>query len=431
MDWLSARSQDGHQAAPRGGASYINRWNRLVRIPLAAFLFGFASGVLLAGKIGDLEWEETLMASLEYNSNINSSENEPIDDWIFEASFGISGQWDLTEAQKLNYGFGIGYRRYIGGGGFEIDNAAIRYLPDTSIDLAIRVADNLNFKISDSLTFTENATGIALQPNDSGEAVIETDIISFERITNHFEIEGTWDWNRYNSLVASIYREDTFPLQSRFDAYRRIAEGINGQWIHKLSSRLDTGLQGGVFRMRHRGELKNDSHGYHWGPFANYRLSENFGVNGYLHFSRSWYEEPEEPVDYDDQDSFDGVQWGVGATHSFNRTMAYELNYSVSTDYSYLANFRRVRTLSLVYTWQAANKLQTFASGSYEWGHDSGGRAPDDWEKLYLAAGFSYPFDRFELSSNVRWTNKNSHVPTRSFDQFIFYISLVYHFGDD
>lgn len=394
------------------------------------FFVPFAAS-LQAGKLGALEWEETLSASLEYNTNVNSSEKNPLDDWIFEANFGVAGSWDLTESQKLTYGFGIGYRRYAGNSGFNSrSGAGIHYVPDTSIDLAVRFSDQLNFKISDALSFSENATGIALSSTNSD--LVETELISFERINNHFEIQGTWDLNRYNSLVGSVWRDDTFPLKSIFRDYRRTTEGVSGQWTHKFNRRTDLGLEGSLFRTRYRSGESNDSHGYRWGPFAQYRFSENFSVNGHVHFNRTWYEQPASPRDYSDNFEFHGVEWGVGAIHAFNRTMTYQVDYKVSNDYSYLANYRRLRTLSLIYSWQTTETLQSFFSASYEWGYDSGGRAPDDWEMLYLATGVSFPFWKsWECSSNIRWTNKNSHVLDRSFEQFVFYISLVYHFGDN
>jgi len=47
-----------------------------------------------AAKVGAFKWDETITASLEYNSNITTAEEDPIDDIIFQARFAVDGSWE-------------------------------------------------------------------------------------------------------------------------------------------------------------------------------------------------------------------------------------------------------------------------------------------------------------------------------------------------
>ncbi len=392
-------------------------WLHLVMAPISAE----------AGKLGPLEWRESISLSMEYNSNINTSETDPVDDFIFQGRFSVSGSWEMTRQLTLSYGFGIGYRRYLGRSGFQLDNAAIRLVPDTTFDFDIRVSDQLTFNVSNSINFLENASDIVVVNPDTGE--LETNLFSFERVRNRAAVSGVWSVNQRNQLSGEIWRSDVIPLSSRFDDYRRIQQGVTTTWTRSFGPSIRGGLSGSLFETRYRTDLNNSSDGRAWGPFVEWGVTDNLTLKGDIRFTRIGFDRSTQLPGVEDHFDYDAMEWGVSLNHAFNPRMSYTLEYRETSDYGFISNFRELEIASAIFAWKATRTGDAFFSASYEWGKDSGGLAPDDWERLFLAAGYSQPlWTDFEISFRVRWTDKDSRVNGRSYDQFTAYIGLVYTF---
>lgn len=387
-------------------------------------LFGVNS--VCAGKLGKLNWDETISSSLEYNTNINTSETDPVDDWTFSTYFNVQGKWAFTKSYQLTYGFGLGYRTHLGNSGVELDNAAIRFLPDTNFDFDMRVSKGLTINVSDSITFNDNATDISVQENDG---TLRSNLFSFERLTNRFAVTANWDLNRKNNLQLSIYREDVFPLNDRFDDYRRIQHGVTGSWTHRFNARISGGIQGSLYTTQHDTNFNNESTGYSWGPFTEYAITDNMSVLGGVSWVRTDFDDTGTVSDDSDVNA---IEWYVRLNHSFNSKMSYSLEYSVSNDYGYVSNYRHQDLISGLFSWQITRRGQFYVSGAYEWGNDSGGLILDDWERYIITAGYGQPFWRdFEFSTRVQFSSKDSKIADRSYEQFTFYIGIVYHFPKD
>lgn len=380
-----------------------------------------------AGKVGALKWDETITASLEYNSNITTAEHDPIADLIFQARFAVDGSWEMTQNLVLTYGLGIGYRRYLGNTGFQLDSAAIRLVPDTVFSFDIRVSDQLNFTVSDSVNFMENASDIAVVNRETGE--VETNLFSFERVRNRASIDGTWSVNQRNQLGLGVWRTDVIPLSSRFDDYRRIQYGVNGRWTRSFRESLRGGVSGSLYETRYATDFNNDSDGRSWGPFVEWGITENMTFAADMQFVRTGFDRSTAQPGVADDFDYQAVEWGLKLTHAFNPRMSYTLEYRKASDYGYISNYRELDLASAVVAWQATRTGQAYVSVSYEWGDDSGGIAPDYWERWFVAVGYSQPFWKdFEYSVRARWTDKMSRVVGRSYEQYSLYIGLVYHF---
>lgn len=396
-------------------------------VPALPVLLVTVVPALEAGKVGSIAWNESISGSVEYNSNITTSEDDPVEDVVVQARFMVDGSWEMTRQLVLSYGFGIGYRRYIGGSGFGIEKAAIQLVPDTQFDFDIRVSDNLTFTVSDKIEFSEDASGIAVRNRETGE--VETDLFSFERINNRAAVSGKWSVNQRNQLSASLWREDVYPLVSRFDDYRRIRHGVDGAWTRSLNASLRIGLQGSLFSTRYVTDLNNDSDGNAWGPFFDWGLTDQMTLAGSLSFVQIGFDRADQQPGIADRFDYQNTEFSLRLDHAFNARMSYRLEYQHTSDYGYIANLRLLDFVRATFAWQATRSGQADFTVMHEWGEDSGGIAPEEWEQLHLSLGYSQPIGRnLELSLRTRWSEKQSRAVRRSYEQLTVYIGLVYHF---
>ncbi|MDQ2919964.1 MAG: outer membrane beta-barrel protein [Verrucomicrobiota bacterium] len=392
---MTARAQDAVRPSMAGEASAEARRQTIDQIPYN----------LLAGPI---RFRFSATQGVEWNDNINLSENDKQSDFILRPMINVNALWPITQLNTLHIDLGLGYAHYLNHS--ENDTNSVLLAPGSQVSFDVFVSD---FRINFHDRFS-------LEQDPIAEAQL-SNVVDYGRFENTAGVSILWDLNK---AVATLGYDhyNYISTTSDFDYLNRNADSITGSLSIAATSTTGVGVEGAFVDNRYDQDVLNDSKTYSGGGFVETQLTSYVKLRvagGYQH------------IDFDsnlvrfgpffvfqDRGSLNDYYFNALISHRINGAITQRLSLGHESQLGINSNYTVLNYIRHTATWNIINRTLLTTEFFYEDANDSGGFIDEHLHRYGGALSLGYQLTRHvTLGARYQYTQKDSDVPLRDYKQ--------------
>ena len=383
-----ARAQDAIRPSLAGETSAAARSQSLDRIPYNLM-------------VGPVRFRFSATAGVEYNDNINLSENGTKEDFIFTPQANIDAIWPITQLNTLKLDLGIGHNFYLDHS--QNDTNSILVSPGSQLAFDIFVGD---FRINIHDRFSLQQDPIA--------QIGLSNVSDYGRFENYAGLNVLWDLNK---AVATLGYDhyNYISTTNQFKYLDRSAEEVSGTFLVNVSSTTGVGVEGNFVDTYYDRNVLNDSLSYSGGLFVETQITNNIKfrlAGGY------------QSINFDNTgsvaDSSDLRDYYVNGllTHRINGSISQSLSAGHETMLGVNSNFTTLNYIRHTSNWNVITHTLLSTEFFYEDADDSGGFFSEHMHRIGGAFVIGYQLTpHVTIGARYQYTQKDSDQPLRDYEQ--------------
>lgn len=372
-------------------------------------------------RAGPVYFDLAAHLGFEYNSNINGSGSNAIEDFIISPGISLGSRWRVSDYNSISINLGLFYQWYINHPELSSINNFVNISPDTKLAFTFFV-ENVEIELFDRISYSIDATDV-LAPAGSG--MTQANTLRYGRFINIAGINVEADFNDV-ILFASFSRTDILPTSSAFDYTERATYTFSTGPRFLISPQLTAGFTGGFTYTDYETDFNNDSWTYFVGPMVVWQASPLLNVQANMNYT--WYDVIQNGTN-GDTSTPSGIQSNVVITHRLSNRYQHSFRYSRIIQNGYISNATTIETFGYAASYQLSRRLVPNIAFTYDQGFDSGGVPAERYDRFLVRFGFDYRHSR-HISSNFGyiWTHRNSNLPDRTFTRHQVILDFRYDF---
>ena len=361
---------------------------------------------------GPIKYRVSATFGIEYNDNINLSDNNAESDVIFHPQVNIDAIWPVTQINTLRLDIGLGYAFYINHS--DQDTNGILLSPGSQIAFDVFIGD---FRINFHDRFS-------LQQDPIDELQV-SNVVDYGRFENAAGVSVMWDLNK--AVLTLGYDHYTYiATNSDFDYLDRNAEEIVGSASFAVTNTTSVGLESSFVTTYYNKNVLNDSNNYSIGAFVETQLTNYLK----LRFAAGY-----QMIDFDNTgsvfDSMDSDDYyaNVLISHRLNAAITQTLAAGHESQLGINSNFISLNYIRHTVTWNVIRDTLLSTEVFYEDADDSGGFLGEHLHRYGGAVTLGYQLTpHVTLGLRYQFTKKDSNIPERDYVQNRVSLDATYSF---
>ena len=412
-------------------------WGKLLRVLCSTLLFsGFLAGGALRAQdsggsdrtatmqLGPAKLDITGSFEVEFNDNINFSRTDRVADIILRPGLVLSASDKLNDNNTVALQMGIAWDEYLIHEYLSSYSNFADISPESKLAYTIRIPP-FTFSVYDSFNYSVQPTD-ALDFNPATGKILTT-VRDFGRFMNQFGITGDWDLNKV-VLYGGLYRADVFPESSAFNFLRRwqytASAGIRYDISPKLQAKLDVNYTLNYYKVH----LENDSSSWYIGGTLSGALGNTITANATVGFAGYNFDHNGSNGDFSQPSTITGA---LSLSQKLSNNLQHTFTLTRSSSFGYVSNTITIDRVD--YKIELQHFLFPLMTGTlelyYETGADSGGLAPENYDKYVISPSVNYKLSkRASWYASYQFTDKFSNFYDRTYYQNQFIIGFRYEF---
>jgi|GEM_PF-1198898 len=358
--------------------------------------------------------------TVNYNDNINLSENAPKEDVSFHPGVQTAFIWQMSEHNQLAVDLNVSYAAYINNPALNKIEVNPNSLSDISYDIFVGA---VRFNLHDRFSYTES-------PLSYGSAAVsgEPDL---GRFVNSIGVTSLLRLSEGSISIGYDHNNNVF-FNKTFANTDSSAELVFVRGSYNWNPTLTIGLETSGGMTTYAQKVRPDNRNYTVGPFANWRLTSAIslearaGLSGYQLASRGALGDQAAPLSYYASLSF---------KHQVNKQVAQSLVFSRDTSQGigFSANFLEILSVRHTATWNIIANTTLSTELSYERSDDASKGAglfkPESYSRYGGGVTIGYQVLR-QLTANLAYSHleKDSTLAGGSYGNNLVTLGLSYRF---
>ena len=375
-------------------------------------------------RVGNTEIDVKGSFEVEFNDNINYSHSDRVFDIILRPGVTVGVTDRLNENNSVNLQMGVAWEEYLLHPGESSYTNFAAVSPDSKLAYTIK-APPFTFSIYDSFNYS-------VQPSDTVDfnpatGKVLTNLKAFGRFSNQLGVTGELEMNKV-TLKAGLYRYDVFPQEALLSFLRRWQYTATAGLSYAYSESLTAELNASYTYNYYREHLENDSHSWYLGASLNGQISKTITLDASVGFTNFSFQQN---GSNGDNSQPQGITGSLSLTQKISERKTHTLTLTREMSFGYVSNEVTVDRVS--YKFQLQNfifeKMVGTFSAYWEHGRDSGGLAPEDYQKYVISPSISYALTkRSEWYASYEFTDKFSNFGDRSYYRNQIILGFRYEF---
>jgi hypothetical protein len=361
---------------------------------------------------GPIRYRVSATFGIEYNDNINLSENNAESDVILHPQVNIDAIWPVTQINTLRLDIGLGYAFYIDHS--DQDTNGILLSPGSQIAFDVFIGD---FRINFHDRFS-------LQQDPIDELQV-SNVVDYGRFENAAGVSVMWDLNK--AVLTLGYDHYTYiATNSDFDYLDRNAEELVGSASFAVTNTTSVGLESSFVTNYYNKNVLNDSNTYTIGAFVETQLTNYLK----LRFAAGY-----QMIDFDNTgsvfDSMDSNDYyaNVLISHRLNAAITQTLAAGHESQLGVNSNFISLNYVRHTVTWNIIRDTLLSTEVFYEDADDSGGFFGEHLHRYGGAVTVGYQLTpHVTLGLRYQFTKKDSNIHERDYVQNRVSLDATYSF---
>ena len=364
-------------------------------------------------KLGPTAWNFSAGLGLEYNDNVNLTQNSPEADLIFLPQINTRMRWPVSDQNSINLGLGAGYAAYLQHP--DLDRPFITADSDSGLSFDLYVGD-FWINLHDRVSITENAYQ---DPSVAGTG-------AYSQLQNSLGVTTVWDLNKvllqfdYNHVNQVTLTGN----QGQSDGQSEVLSASAG---YALKPGVLLGVELGGALLHYTGTNTPYSDASQWNAGAFYETQ----VSEYVHFRGSagyTVYTPESSGTNGTGSAFDGMYAQLALTHRVNRYLDYSLSGGRTISSSLFGGATDLYYANLQANWNVLRGISLPTSFIYNHGTTlvSGGETYDQYgPQITLGRSLTANLSS-SLAYQFYW--RGSDLPNRNYMVNVVSLNFSYRF---
>jgi Putative beta-barrel porin 2 len=361
---------------------------------------------------GPIRYRVSATFGVEYNDNINLSENNAESDFIVHPQVNIDAIWPVTQINTLRLDIGLGYAFYLDHS--DQDTNGILLSPGSQIAFDIFIGD---FRINFHDRFS-------LQQDPIDELQV-SNVVDYGRFENAAGVSLMWDLNKV--VLTLGYDHYTYvSTNSDFNYLNRNADELVGSAAFAITNTTNVGLESTFVTTYYNQHVLNDSNTYSVGAFVETQITNYLR----LRFAAGY-----QMIDFDNTgsvfDSMDSNDYyaNILISHRLNAAITQTLAAGHESQLGINSNFISLNYVRHTVTWNVIRNTLLTTELFYEDADDSGGLIGEHLHRYGGALTVGYQLTpHVTLGLRYQYTKKDSNVPDRDYAQNRVSLDATYSF---
>lgn len=361
---------------------------------------------------GPIKYRVSATLGVEYNDNINLSENSPQSDVIIHPQVNIDAIWPVTQINTLRLDIGLGYAFYLDHS--DQDTNGILLAPGSQIAFDVFIGD---FRINFHDRFS-------LQQDPIDELQV-SNVVDYGRFENTAGVSLLWDLNK--AVLTFGYDHYTYiSTTSAFDYLNRNAEELVASAAFAVTNTTSVGVESSFVATYYDQNVLNDSDTYTMGAFVETQLTNYLKLRvagGYqmINFDNTGSV-------FDSRDANDYYA-NVLIAHRLNAAITQTLAAGHESQLGVNSNYISLNYVRHTVTWNVIRNTLLSTELFYEDADDSGGFINEHLHRYGGALTVGYQLTpHVTLGLRYQYTQKDSNVPGRDYAQNRVSVDATYSF---
>ena len=379
-------------------------------------------------KLGPVEVDVIGTFGIEYDDNINTSENNPIEDVILQPGVSLGFKWQMTEFNELDLNIGAEYWHYLDNN--ELNNAEnqLAITPNTELSFRVLIGDVV-LRVYDRLQYSfDSADSVQVDP-DTGD-VVDQDPEAFTRFTNVAGVQSEWFIGE-TIFSAQLSRTDIWSPNEEFAFVDRTEHKAALNVERDLAANFRTGVGTSFTTFDFDDEVNNDGDVLSIGPYFDWKITDVIGLFAGVAWNDYDFDEGAltDTTPSGDESGTSDLSWSVRLSHVVNPVFNHQLEYYHSIDVSNTANFNELDGLRYSFSHTVNSRIRLDGALGYETNTSSGGLIDDDFDRWQ--GGLSTELrlgPRLTADIGYRYTDKDSEAELQSYEQNEIRVLFSYDF---
>jgi hypothetical protein len=373
-------------------------------------------------KFGEMYFDLTSTMSAQYNSNIFTT-TEAQGDLILTPGINIGGNYQLSELNNLSFGIGAGCQIYMKNHQLSSFDNFLNISPNSNVKFQFMI-DNMTVVVYENFSFSTDPTNVLLSSGAAPNATTG----SFARFNLVSGVQATLDMNAVQAGV-NISQTDVLPFGTNKEVFKftqSTTRTVSPFLAVACSPNLVLGLQSTLSINSYLIAFQNNSTSASVGPYLNWQFLPNMSFSGsasYIkyHFSQNGSN--------GDSSQPSGLEWQANLLNIATERFQHRIFITNSYEYGYISNTTQTHVYGYSFTWDVARKVIMRNAVTYDTGKDSGGSAPENFQRWTLGAGFTYSLNsRIAISLDYVWAKLHANLPGLSYSQNQVTLATSYDF---
>ena len=380
-------------------------------------------------KAGPVQMSFDAGMGVEYNTNVNLSEEDPKASLVLSPRVGMNLYWPITRLNNVSLNLGLGYNYYLND-------------PDLGGQyLLVSPASELMFNIfiQDFIITVYTRPSVTENPTDDPTI---SDAVNYTFFNNTAGIDVLWDLNDLQFGIGYA-NQIRYSLNDDYTNQDTISNQIYANASAMVQPFLRVGVEGSVYNTYYFEERPfktgggsgvetvntsnlNNSVGASGGFFAMGNISRFTSWSAGVGWQITQFNETNNPLNTGNASN---PYFYFGVANELNRFYTHSFSASFESEPSYESNFVQAFNLGYSFNWILIRNWSLGGGVFYQNGTESPGPESEDFNRVGANVGLGYQVTK-NLVASLYYSviSKGSTVIADSYNQQIFGINLNYNF---
>ncbi len=380
-------------------------------------------------KAGPVQMSFDAGMGVEYNTNVNLSEDNPKGSLVLSPRVGMNLYWPITRINSVSLDLGLGYNYYLNDP--DLGGQYLLISPATELMFNIFIQDFI-ITIYERPSITEN-------PTDDPTI---NDVVNYTFFNNVAGIDVIWDLNdlQFGFGYANQIR---YSLNDDYNNQDTVSNQIYANASAMVQPFLRVGVEGSVYNTYYFDERPfrtgggngtvtentsnlNNSVGGSAGLFAMGNISRFTSWSAGVGWQITQFNESNNPLNTGNASN---PYFYFGVANELNRFYTHSLSASFESEPSYESNFVQAFNVGYSFNWILIRNWSLGGGAFYQNGTESPGPESEDFNRVGANVGLGYQVTK-NLVASLYYSviTKGSTVLADSYNQQIFGLNLNYNF---
>jgi opacity protein-like surface antigen len=384
--------------------------------------------------LGNFRFGLAVGVGVEWNDNINLSDNNRQEDIIIRPILNLESTWQMSDLNTLRFNIGLSYAKYMEHDEYDTDGVLVS--PTSDIALTFFVS-TVKFTIRDRFSYQEDTYDV---PQLSGEAV-------YRRFENQAGIEAEWAINQNIELIAGYDHYNLWTKDDDFSLQDRAIDTVFLKPGFQINPAIKVGLSASASFINFDSDDRADGTGLLVGPYIEWQITEYTNLyleGGYqsLKFdgASDFNEDAINQLGLDDVDAQSVREILRDTEDSDNFYVKFEINnrpseffrhrlsYSHTAEIGFASDFYEIDHVEYNADWKVFQHAELGPTLFYEH-YTSSGALSEEADRFGAALGIRYHFNNsLTLGLDYRYIWKDSNLQGGDYYQNLAFLSLYYKF---
>ena len=365
-------------------------------------------------KEGDFRLLLTPKLGFDWNDNVNTSKDDPKDDFIVEPAVGILASYPVTQHNLLFFDVSIGYDWYLK----QSDLSTLDLNSNSGTGLSFdTVIKDFTINLHDWISYVQDAAQNATVANTS----------SYGTFQNTAGLSGTWDLNQ---VVCSLgYDHQTvLSTSGQFDELDRSAELFSTKAGFQVHPEVIVGLESTAALTTYDKPIFNDNDAYTFGSYVEFHPGDYLKASLHGGYATYQFQHTSETIQTSTENTWYA---GIEITHRPRKSINYTFSAGREVVLGEQADLLQDWYARLNGNWKIIHNLEIDTGLFYEHGSQGFGNVTGNFTENFDWYGGTIDLRRqlsrrFSLGLNYRLTLRSSDNSGAQYAQNVVGLELSY-----